>query len=382
MTRNPSVKTLALSAQDVQALPIHALSENDSQFLAYLRGTAILVIVFGHIGGFWVFRPYSEFLHVFVPIFFFLSGAVSYFSYLRSQTTWEYLQKRLFGLLVPYYLVCVLSLTVYAASHAAAPAFSLEKLFSWLTIRPTRDIMGFRITQVWFLHTLFVISVLSPAYFWLYHNKPWLLWLLLAIPVTLSGVQVVADIDNWFFLAGNNLYKPIVHSLFYIVGFACLSSSVVRNKRLLGALVLWCLALAAGMVVVLNLDVDYADHTFAPDLYYVAGSLAAIGTCLILQQPLLQVCKAVPGLASALSFAHRHTFSIYLLHTFGVYLTEKLFGLVKPQAHLIRYGIVKFALVLAITCCLSIPFSALSTWLTRMCVSLCARFCPRRSLGA
>ena len=52
-----------------------SFSREDSQFLAYLRSLSILVIVFGHIGLFWVYKPYSEFLHVFIPIFFFISGA-------------------------------------------------------------------------------------------------------------------------------------------------------------------------------------------------------------------------------------------------------------------------------------------------------------------
>jgi peptidoglycan/LPS O-acetylase OafA/YrhL len=47
-----------------------ALSDADSHFLAYLRGIAILVIVFLHVGGGWFFIPYSGFLQVFVPVFF------------------------------------------------------------------------------------------------------------------------------------------------------------------------------------------------------------------------------------------------------------------------------------------------------------------------
>ncbi len=47
-------------------MKIQTLSDDDSLFLAYLRGISILVIVFGHVGGFWIFRPYSEFLNVFV----------------------------------------------------------------------------------------------------------------------------------------------------------------------------------------------------------------------------------------------------------------------------------------------------------------------------
>jgi len=355
------------------------LSSDDSRFLAYSRGMAILVIVFGHVGGFWFLPPYSEFLYVFVPVFFFLSGAVSYFSYLRSKTTAEYLRKRLIGLLVPYYLLCILSLTVYVGVRATLPALSLGKVVSWLSIRPTGDITGFPMSQVWFLHTLFVISGISPAYFWLYHRKPWFLLSLMFLSIALSGIQIVTRIDNYFFLAGNNLYTPIVHSFFYILGFAYFSSSSLRSKRLLCAAVLFCLILGIGILILWRLDADYTYHTHPPDLYYVAGSLAAIGGWLISKETLLGMCKKLPLVARVLSFTYRYTFPIYLLHTFSIYLCEELFGLVEPQGHYVRYGIIKLTLVLIVTCVLSIPFGALSTSLTRLCITFCARFRLGRS---
>lgn len=67
------------------------LSHTDSTFLLYLRSLSIFIIVFGHVGGFWVFKPYSEFLQVFVPMFFFISGAVSFYSFNRSSNLTDYL---------------------------------------------------------------------------------------------------------------------------------------------------------------------------------------------------------------------------------------------------------------------------------------------------
>jgi peptidoglycan/LPS O-acetylase OafA/YrhL len=92
------------------------ISPTDSRFLAYLRGLAILVIVFGHCGGGWVFKPYSGFLNVFVPVFFSLSGAVCYHSYRRSHSVGDYITKRVVGLLTPYYLLCLLSLVLKQAN--------------------------------------------------------------------------------------------------------------------------------------------------------------------------------------------------------------------------------------------------------------------------
>ena len=61
------------------------LTADDSQFLAILRALAILVIMLGHAGLlFWLHRPHSEFLHVVVALFFFISGAVAYPSWVRN----------------------------------------------------------------------------------------------------------------------------------------------------------------------------------------------------------------------------------------------------------------------------------------------------------
>ncbi len=65
------------------------LNQTDSLFLAYVRGAAIITIVFLHLGG-WVFRPYSHFALVVVPMFFFVSGATCYYSFLRSADVKNY----------------------------------------------------------------------------------------------------------------------------------------------------------------------------------------------------------------------------------------------------------------------------------------------------
>jgi hypothetical protein len=67
----------------------------------------------------------------------------------------------------------------------------------------------------------------------LYHNKPLGLLAITFASIALSGIQLVADIDNYLFVAGNNLYKPMIHSLFYILGFVYFSASDAKNRWLL-----------------------------------------------------------------------------------------------------------------------------------------------------
>ena len=344
------------------------LTEDDSLFLTYLRGIAILVIVFMHVGGAWIFRPYTEFLHVFVPVFFFLSGAVSYYSYQRAKGSSEYLQKRVVGLLVPYYLLCILWLIVFCAVNRHLPQLSWQDVLAWITVRPTHHAaeLSWGLGHVWFLHALLIILLVSPIYFWLYRKNPWLLVALLALPMTLAAVQTVCDIHTHFCLARHNFFQPTIHSVFFILGFLYFSSDALRRTPLLIGTMAASLLLSIVLVVGLNLNPDYHDtHTYSPDLYYVAGSLAAIAGLLALQGAILGVCKRVTPLARMLTFMHRYTFPIYLLHNFWIFFLEEVFGMVHPKSHVILYGIVKFSVVLVMTCIVAIPFGALSSWLTK-----------------
>ncbi len=190
------------------------LSEEDSRYLRYLRGLAIIGVVLVHLGG-WIWPPYSSFLVVVVPLFFFVSGAVSYPSYYRSATIRQYLFKRITSLLVPYYLASILCILVLAFRQQAFPAMSANEVLAWLTIRPPVDLQGFPFGQTWFLHTLAVIIVASPLYFTVIaHRNQAGLFLLLAVPLIVSAVELVYDIRGVLVLGGHSLYKPAIHSFF------------------------------------------------------------------------------------------------------------------------------------------------------------------------
>ena len=336
------------------------LSTTDSKFLLYLRSLSIFVIVFGHVGGFWLFKPYSEFLNVFVPVFFFISGAVSLYSYERASNFIAYYVKRFTGLLVPYYLLCFLSLLVFLSTNRYLPLFDINNLFLWFQIRPISDISPFDVNQVWFLHTLFFIILLSPLYFHIRERSACALYILMLLFVALSGLQIFIDIDNLFFFFGNNLYKPLIHSSFYIFGIIYFSSSKIRNYKILACLLFFCSALCVVLVSQLDLNIDYSRHTFAPDLYYVAGSFATIFLFLIFQNQFLFVVQYSKLAENCFRFFYKHTFSIFLLHTFAMYLSETVGGLLNPPERTLLYGFVKFSVVLSITCILSVPFTKLS----------------------
>lgn len=341
----------------------HQLPRDDSDFIAYLRGFAIIIVVFGHVGGFWVFRPYSEFLHVVIPIFFFLSGSVLFFSYERQQSVTRYYIKRALNLLVPYYLLCLLSLFTYYIITGSSPDIKLKNILLWLQIRPDNEIMVFPVGQVWFLHTFLCIILLSPFYFYLRKKHVNVLLIIMLSFIAISGVQLFFDISSYMRFFGNNIYKPVVHSSFFIFGIFFATLPIVRNKIYLATYLVGFILISILVAYSLNLNIDYAYHTYAPDLYYVAGSFAAIISLIILNNKLTTYVRKVNLIKKILLFFNHHTFSIYLLHSFVIYLFENFLYAIGYNNIKISfsYGIYKFISVTFATCLLSLPFTKLSS---------------------
>jgi len=339
------------------------LRDEDSDFLAYLRSFSIFVIVFGHVGGFWVFRPYSELLHVFVPIFFFISGAVSLNSYNKSSNLIDYYLKRLAGLMIPYYLLCFLILFIYFQINSHLPTFNILNILRWIQINPPPTTMSFLVGQVWFLYTLFIIILASPLYFLIIQQNRIILVILMVVLVILSGMQLVFNINKFFNFIGNNLFLPLVHSSFYIFGILWISSNQIRNLKLMTILLVFCMVTSIFMLKLFKLNIDYAFHLFPPDLYYISGSFSAILIALILKDSFVRIVNKLIYLKNIFNFFYRHTFSIFLLHPFSIYLAETIFRLVNPVKKTIAYGIIKLIIVLIISCILAVPFSKISSLL-------------------
>ena len=349
------------------------LQQRDSEYLYVLRAVSIFVIVLGHVGGFWFWRPWSEFLHVSVPVFFFVSGAVSYNSFLQGKSLSLYIKKRVTGLIIPYYCICFLALLVYLVLTKRLPKFSLGYFLDWLTITPGNKIMPFPLGQVWFLHTLLIIPIISPVFFFLYQKRSFLFPLFLVCSVLVSFIQMKSNISPTFMVAGHNLFEPLVHSLFFCLGFLILDLPKLHSASFSITAGGVFLGLSVFLVKILNLNPDYGFHTFPPDFYYVAGSLCTIWALVSLQDCIMKVYRRFPLVHGPVRFLFRHTFAIYLLHTFGIFLAEEVFGLAHPEHKDIIYGVFKLFIVLGITFSISLLFTKVSSLITELVLRLMSR---------
>ncbi len=343
---------------------LKTITREDSEFLAMVRAVSIGVIVLGHVGGFWFFRPYSEFLHVVVPVFFFISGVFAYASYSKSSSATTYYGKRIPQLLIPYYMLCVLSLLVYVVQHDAFPNILQRELIHWLDMTPSNDIMPFPIGQVWFLHTLTIITFISPLYFVLFKISRLLFLIILFVLIFISGMEDALNIIDMFNINIKYVYLPLIHSVFYMLGIMYCASGVLSRKNIV-AVCICSLIISILSVYVFKLDIDFGNHINAPDLYYISGSILTISILLLSKKIILSMLNRISLLRHAWRFAYRHTFSIFLLHTFAIYISEVIFGLTNPQQKTIGYGLTKFACVACLTIIISPPFSWLATSTTQ-----------------
>lgn len=364
-----------LVQDNVRVTNHQGLQVPESDYLRYLRGFSIFGIILQHLCR-WIYMPYSDFIFApFVPIFFFLSGSVTFHSYKQDGSLWIYYSKKMVKLLVPYYLICIFSLMVYVVMNSSLPVFDMQKVLMWLKITPSNEIMPFNLGQVWFLQTLVIISIVAPIYFYLIDKNVSYLLILIAIIIVVSTLRLFFRIDHYFGVGNHNFYKPLTNSIFYILGLVYFSRKfLIRNTTLI-----WifscCVVVSIAITLILNINIAPSSHGYSPDLYYIAVNLSVIAFVFIIREPVTNIIQRLKQLQFILRFFDKHTFSIFLLHSFSIFIAESCFNLVHPQQYFILYGITKLAVVLIITCSLAVPF----TWITNFLTIRAVKFLVKKN---
>lgn len=361
------------------------LHPSDSRYIDRLRGASILRVVLVHLGLSWVFVPWSEFVHAFLPILFFVSGAVSYYSFRRARSNREFLAKRWLALAVPYYLLAIIAFSVlWTATGALPEAMDLGAAMHWVLFSPPKATEPFHLVQVWFLHALMVITVVALPLF-LLPQRSWIWLAAMAAPLVVGAVQMVDPVDQAFQWGEHNFYEPLGHFGFFVFGAYFYGRRELFTTPVLLALLAGTLALTVLFPLLPGVSLGLGVHADKPDLYYMAAGTAGILLALLVQQPVTRLLERLPLLDELLLFYSRHAFSVFLLHTYFIKFSEDYLGLLGVYGDPVR-AVTKIAFVIAATSLAAIPFSWLSREL-RMGIqqALLERWLPARSslgLGA
>ena len=147
-------------------------SKHRDKTLDYLRGLAIIQVVFVHIlywlGIFSVgfFAIAKSFLLFEMPIFFFVTGAVNGLG--KPQKYKTFCLKRIKGLLIPYYIysvVCILiSIVYYLVHNELSIKLIVKLLLSWI-VPLDHQIMPlpYFTWAIWFIPVYIISIILFPV---------------------------------------------------------------------------------------------------------------------------------------------------------------------------------------------------------------------------
>ncbi|MBQ1783468.1 MAG: acyltransferase [Gammaproteobacteria bacterium] len=308
------------------------ISEETRDYLNSLRGVSILRVVLGHLGLFWLFPPYSEFFHALLPLLFFVSGAVSYGSYLRSTSNGSYLYRRMISIATPYYAIIAIAVIGGLALNQQASLPMPDSLLRLILIIPKNGDLFFPIGQVWFIHAMIVIVVLSLPFFIL--SKASRKWLLppIVISLLLGAAEFSSSIYRELFLAGHNMYQPIANAGFFFLG-ALYITYTNHPKMLRTALTaaLFCALGAAALPYSFQIEIGLASHSYAPDIYYLLCSFFAVATIIAMRNIILSVLYRLTYIRLFLDYTSTHAYSIFMTHSFFIFACEKWLGLLSVK---------------------------------------------------
>lgn len=337
---------------------ITIVSLEDRLFIDRLRGFSILRVVLAHLGLVWIYPPYSSAFSVFLPILFFVSGSVSYQSFLRSENTQNYLVKRLLSLLLPYYVIVALVFVVFWSARLQLPQFNPSLLFRWITLNPPQSSYPYPLGQIWFLHTLAVVTIFSPLFFILIRGKKIYGLYLISFSIVFSALQMFFNIEKIMIIFGHTFYNSFVAISYYCAGAILFSYEYEIRRKIALYVALLCFPLASSLPTLLKFSVDFRDHSFAMDLYYTSGSFLVISIILVFQRSIDRFCIKMKLVDILLKFASKHSYSIFMIHSYVVVFAEKYLGLISVRNNPLM-ALSKVVFVLLFSCIMAVPVTYL-----------------------
>lgn len=336
------------------------IGDDDVLFIDRLRGISILRVVLVHLGLSWFWPPYSEYVLIFLPVLFFVSGAVTYFSFLRAQHVFKFLVRRCLLILTPYYLLIAL-IGIGAALLSGACIFTdVRGFINWMTVNPSASDSPVQIGQVWFLRSLLVINVLAIPVFLVARRHSLILFIPVVVATLLASAQMFGPVHRTFVFEGFNFYDALSNMGFFFFGAWFYSVRGRGNDIPVGRLMCVCVVAAIAVATLLELEAGMSKHTFAPNIYYVLWAFSAIFLILFLQKEITFLLNKLKIVDRFVLFFSKHAFSVFLLHSLVIEFWENTLGLRGVMGNP-GLAALKIGLTLIGTMLLAIPF----TWVSR-----------------
>jgi len=333
----------------------------DRNYINELRGASILRVMMVHLGLSWFYMPYSSYIGALLPLLFFVSGAVSFFSYHRASSTITFVYKRLVSIIIPYYLLVFL---VFILSLLAGN-WQIINLGNWLVIAPDTSNLPFSLGQVWFLQSLVLITLITLPVYYLTRIHVNFLLLYALFSLTLIAANTFWGIhEHFIFFEKIDLYLAFSNSYFCMLGALYFSYQEKIKSRTL--FICSLLMIISGLSLnSQTFDFSLGRHMESPDVIYLLCSTGTIGILLSYKKALQFFLDRLSHLKYLLLYCSKHTYSIYLLHTLVLGGVEALMFKEQLTGNF-SLAILKMLLVIILTLFVAPIYSQFSNFFLKM----------------
>ncbi|WOJ98266.1 acyltransferase [Congregibacter brevis] len=345
------------------------INETDRRYLDALRGLSILRVMLGHLGLLWFYPPHSWYLGALFPILFFVSGAVSYNSFLRTKDIWRYALQRYIAIAVPFYTFMVLLICVLYASNKSLLVLDDGPL-RWAFMWPRWGLIEIPIGQIWFINALFIMSAISILIFPLFRRFK---HATIGTVSTLFAINLVGDflpVRETFIastepvLGGYATQAWVIATLitFYFFGalFYSFGISDMHIKKMLSLIAVSGIA----VIIVYPESPFFPPHVEIKSAYFVFVSLLATLSVLALKPAYFALTRRVNIVERLFLYASKHSYAIFLLHTVVLYYIESAFNW-HDLSQNTGLAIARLLLVSAITLLLAPLFTSLTNQIVK-----------------
>jgi len=350
------------------------LTDEKKHYIDIMRGISILRVMLVHLGLSWFYPPYSQYIGIFLPVLFFVSGAVSYYSFKRARNSMEYLVKRVILIIMPFY---VFSIFVYFLTLALYPEKlpAASDLISWLVVWPDFDTIFFPLNQIWFINSLIFIVFLSAPLFAISRSRTWVLWAVLIASICLSLANTFyypayETITTTEFLSdmrwGHQFWKSFMFLGIFIYGGLHYRYFSDFSEATYGIIAVFFLSLTAFFFFAFDFSFQLKDHVKTHSIYYILLSFFGIYLFLALRKQVLFILRKIPKAEALILYTNRYAYSVFLLHTLVLFGVEKTFKLENLSGE-VGLALLRMLLVVVITLILAKPLGDISRIIAHKC---------------
>lgn len=243
-------------------------------YISWLQVIGPILVVLGHslngienYGAWYIFS--KQFIYIFhMPLFFFISGyLLSHNGWLRENTYKNFLSKKVFRLLVPYFFWNILMLlpklifNCFLTESVPNDIFSFFKVFLF----PRQNVLG----HTWFLAALFIVFVFTPVWQKFFSQSS-----VQAHCAILAGVFLYCLPLNSEFLCISDLHKDL---LFFMIGiYAGNFSEAVFVKFINKTRCAWIIVAVILTYTFLKYYNELSNLRFIPCICIIMGILSVV----------------------------------------------------------------------------------------------------------